>query len=98
MANEVWPRFIEKGERVEVVFDGYLSFGKKEWGAVVGVDVEDKDDPQYLVRLDREHRDVPGVADEHGALHVDETWAIRWFSWEFIRPLNLLEQIADAAR
>jgi hypothetical protein len=90
-----WPRILQKDERVEVSFDGYLVFGKREWGTIVKLKYG-PDDPHYLVELDHSHPEVPGLND--GKLWPDETVNRRWFAWEFVRPLSLLELVADAAR
>jgi hypothetical protein len=93
-----WPRLVEVGERVEVDLAAYLLISKYGRGAVVDRDLDDGDDPQYLVELDQSYPELDGAVRALRVDHKEETGTRRWFAWEFVRPLNILELIAEAAQ
>lgn len=92
-----FPGVLEVGIRVEVEYADTHGAQEFRHGTILVADVDEDapDDPSYYVALDAP---LPTVEGWDGTPEHPNTPMHRWFAWEWVRRLTLLELLAEASK
>lgn len=102
MSDNEWPPILTVGTRVEVDLAA-LDVHRTVRGTIRAVqDDTGHEDPSYFIELDAQtQHSVQGeltwgeVQKLKEDLGYDESLNKRWITWEFVRPLSVLELLAE---